>query len=95
MRPGPAGRLGLEGCDDSMKLRLSSSGCETRPARGEPARAGSEPCAGLGNDGRRSVGTRACEPWGCGLENYDFPDAERSVFREGYDGFSVDLLEEG
>jgi len=50
VRPGPAGRLGLEGCDDSMKLRLSSSGCETRPARGEPARAGSEPCAGPGNE---------------------------------------------
>jgi hypothetical protein len=36
-------------CDDSMKLRLLSSGCEFRPARGEPARAGSEPCDGLGN----------------------------------------------
>ena len=41
----PADVLG----DDSMKFRLSSSGCETRPARGEPARAGSEPCDGLGN----------------------------------------------
>ncbi len=29
---------GNEVCDDFMKLRLSSSGCETRPARGEPAR---------------------------------------------------------
>ena len=36
-------------CDDFMKLRLSSSGCETRPARGEPARAGSEPCDGPGD----------------------------------------------
>ena len=33
-----------------MKFRLLSSGCETRPARGEPARAGSEPCDGLGNE---------------------------------------------
>ena len=29
---------GIGGCDDSMKLRLSSSGCEARPAKGEPAR---------------------------------------------------------
>ena len=36
-------------CDDCMKLRSSSSGCETRPARGEPARVGSEPCDGRGN----------------------------------------------
>ncbi len=36
-------------CDDSMKFRLSSSGCEFRPARGEPARAGSEPGDGFGN----------------------------------------------
>jgi uncharacterized protein YdiU (UPF0061 family) len=49
VRPGSAGRLGLEECDDSMKFRSSSSGCETCPARGEPARAGSEPCDGLGN----------------------------------------------
>jgi hypothetical protein len=33
-----------------MKFRLSSSGCETRPVRGEPARAGSEPGDGLGNE---------------------------------------------
>lgn len=32
-----------------MKFRLSASGCETRPARGEPAQAGSEPCDGGGN----------------------------------------------
>ena len=33
---------GNGGCDDSLKLRWSSSGCEARPARGEPARVGSE-----------------------------------------------------
>ena len=38
------------GCDDSMKFRLLSSGCETRPARGESARAGNEPGDGLGNE---------------------------------------------
>ncbi len=32
-----------------MKFRLLSSGWESRPAKGEPARAGSEPCDGLGN----------------------------------------------
>ena len=50
MRPGPAGQLELEDCDDSMKFCLLSSGCESRPARGEPARAGSEPGVGLGNE---------------------------------------------
>jgi len=40
---------GIGGCDDFMKLRVLSSGCESRPARGEPARAGSEPCDGRGN----------------------------------------------
>jgi len=34
---------GIGGCDDSMKLRLSSSGCETRPAKGSPP----EPVASL------------------------------------------------
>ena len=42
VRPGPAGRRGMEECDESMKLRLPSSRCETCPARGEPARVGSE-----------------------------------------------------
>jgi len=37
VRPGSADRLELEECDDSMKFRLSPSGCESRPARGEPA----------------------------------------------------------
>jgi len=41
---------GIGGCDDSMKLRLSSCGCGTRPAKGEPARAGSEPGDGCGNE---------------------------------------------
>jgi len=49
MRPGTAGRLGLEDCDDSMKFRLSSCRCKTCPAKGEPARAGSEPGDGLGD----------------------------------------------
>jgi hypothetical protein len=41
---------GIGGGDDSMKLRSSSSGCEARPAKGELARAGSEPGDGLGNE---------------------------------------------
>jgi hypothetical protein len=32
-----------------MKPRLLPNGCETRPAKGEPAHAGSEPCDGDGN----------------------------------------------
>ena len=45
----PCGSKGIGGCDATMKLRLSSSRCESCPAKGEPARAGSQPCAGLGN----------------------------------------------
>ena len=36
-------------CDDSMKFRSLSRRCESCPAKGEPARAGSEPGDGLGN----------------------------------------------
>jgi hypothetical protein len=46
----PCWSKGNGGCDDSMKLRLSSCGCEARPAKGEPARTGSEPGDGLGNE---------------------------------------------
>ena len=42
--------IGIGGCDDFMKFRLLSSGCKSRPARGEPARVGSEPGDGLGNE---------------------------------------------
>ena len=38
VRPGKAGQGGNGVCDDPMKPCLSSSGCETRPAKGEPAR---------------------------------------------------------
>ena len=37
----PCGSIGIGGRESFMKFCLSSSGCETRPAKGEPARAGS------------------------------------------------------
>ena len=40
---------GIGGGNAFMKLCASSSGCETRPAQGEPARAGSAPCDGARN----------------------------------------------
>jgi hypothetical protein len=43
---------GIGGGDAFMKLCLPSSGCETRPAKGEPAQAGSKPCA----DSRNGMG---------------------------------------
>jgi hypothetical protein len=43
------GSIGTGGYDASMKCCLSSSGCESRPAKGEPARAGSQPCDGARN----------------------------------------------
>jgi hypothetical protein len=45
----PCGSKGIGGGNDSMKLCVSSSGCETRPAKGEPACAGSKPCDGVRN----------------------------------------------
>src|SRR5215471_18560674 len=38
----PCGPKGIGGCDATMKLRTSSIGCKSHPARGEPARAGSK-----------------------------------------------------
>ena len=70
------------------------------PAGTDPARAGNEPGDGLGNGEGVVVGTRACGPWlysqrsAAPLLNYLIPDAERSVFREGDGGFSIDLLNE-
>ena len=43
------GSIGTGGCNASMKLCVSSSRCESCPAKGEPARAGSQPCAGVRN----------------------------------------------
>lgn len=40
---------GIGGCDASMKLCESSSRCKSCPAKGEPARAGSKPCASRRN----------------------------------------------
>jgi hypothetical protein len=48
----PCGSKGIGGCDVSMKLCQSFSRCETCPAKGEPARAGSKP----GADPRDGVG---------------------------------------
>jgi hypothetical protein len=46
-----------------MQLRSSSSGCETRPAKGEPARVGRQPCDGV----RHGIGeAEACERTGHG-----------------------------
>ena len=56
-----------------MKLCMSSSRCESCPAKGEPARAGSQPCAGVRNGlGEAEAGARvghgACDP-----ETYNLP----------------------
>jgi hypothetical protein len=59
-----------------MKLCSSSSRCESYPAKGEPAQAGSQPCAGRGDTAgdaeageRAGRGTAAPKP-------LVFPDAE-------------------
>jgi DDE_Tnp_1-associated len=48
----PCGSKGIGGGDVSMKLCQSSSRCDTCPAQGEPARAGSQP----GADPRDGIG---------------------------------------
>ena len=58
---------GIGGGDAFMKLCVSSSGCKARPARGEPAQAGSEPGDGLRNgtgeaEVRERVGHGTCGP---------------------------------
>ena len=50
-----------------MKLGVSSSGCKARPARGEPAQAGSEPGDGRSKgtgeaEARERVGHGTCGP---------------------------------
>ncbi len=69
---------GMGGGDAFMKLCVLSSGCTARPARGEPAQAGSEPGDGVSNDvgdaeagERAGRGTAAPKP-------LVFPDAERA-----------------
>ena len=67
-----------------MKLCVSSSRCETCPAKGEPARAGSPPGAGRGNKAREA---EACERAGHGTaapKPLVYPDAEGPVFPEGH-----------
>lgn len=69
-----------------MKLRSSSSGCKSRPARGEPAQVGSEPGDGPGNaigeaEAREHVGRGICSH-----ENYGVPGAQGVVLPEGKSG---------
>ena len=45
----PCGSKGIGAGNDSMKLCVSSSRCDSCPAKGEPARAGSKPCDGVRN----------------------------------------------
>jgi hypothetical protein len=78
-----------------MKLRLSSSGCEARPARGEPARVGSEPGDGPGNGAGEAEARERVGRGVCGLEIYVIPDAQGSVLPEGDDDLSVWMGEGG
>jgi hypothetical protein len=72
-----------------MKLCSSSSGCKTRPAKGEPPRAGSTPCDGL----RNGIGeASACERVGRGVaapKPVLFPDAQEARFSEGNNDLCV------
>jgi hypothetical protein len=80
---------GTGGGDAFMKLCSSSSGCETRPAQGEPAQAGSEP----GDDLRNGVGeAEARERVGHGNaapKPITFPEAQGAEIPEGSNVLSV------
>src|SRR5262245_11650456 len=75
---------GIGGGDAFMKLCSSSSGCKTRPAKGEPAQAGSEP----GDDLRNGVGeAEARERVGHGHaapKPIAFPEAQGAELPEGH-----------
>ena len=76
-----------------MKLRLSSSGCKTRPARGEPA----QPVASLAPFVvTRAAKRRYASVWAVGisLETLDIPGAEGFVIPEGDGERSVEMGEE-
>ena len=71
-----------------MKLRLSSSRCETCPAKGEPA----QPVASLAPFAvTRAAKRRHASVWAVGssLEKLDMPGAEGVVIPEGDGGRSV------
>ena len=71
---------GIGGCDAFMKLCLSSSGCKARPAKGEPAQAGSEPGDGLSN-GAGEAEARECVGHGpCGPETSNLPGCPGCCF---------------
>ena len=59
-----------------MKLRSSSSGCETRPTRGEPARVGSEPGDGHGNAAGEAAARKRVGREVGSHENYAIPGAQ-------------------
>jgi hypothetical protein len=72
------GSIGTGGYDASMKCCLSSSGCESRRAQGEPARAGSQPCDGARNGlGDAQAGERAGHG-ACGPATYIHPGCSGS-----------------
>jgi hypothetical protein len=64
VRPGKAGPKGVR-CDDFMKFGSSSSGCEPRPAKGEPA----QPVASLATDAAtRTAMRRRASEWAVGMQ---------------------------
>jgi hypothetical protein len=77
-----------------MKFCMSSSGCKTRPAKGEPAR----PVASLATVAERpSAMRRQANVRAVGLRprNLCFPDAERAEIREGHNDLLRPMGEEG
>jgi hypothetical protein len=90
----PCGSIGIGGHKSSMKFCLSSSGCETRPAKGEPTRpvASLATVAEMPSAMRRQANVRAV---GLRPRNLCFPDAERAGIREGNNGPLRELGEEG
>ena len=90
----PCGSIGIGGCDAFMKFCSSSSGCKSRPAKGEPA----QPVASLAtvpemaSAMHRQANVRAV---GLRPRNLCFPDAERAGIREGHTASLRPLGEEG
>jgi hypothetical protein len=71
---------GIGGGDAFMKLCSSSSGCKARPAKGEPAQAGSEPGDGLRNGAGEAEARERVGHGPCGPETYPLPGGRGSCF---------------
>ena len=74
------GSIGTGGCNAFMKRWVSSSRCASCPAKGAPARAGSQPGAGASNDPSAAEAGARVGHGVCGPATSHLPGGPRSCF---------------